>query len=1315
MSLRKVALILTLTASSTLSSQHNRPVSSINESAVSLTVGAGKKTTSNIVASGLADTLPLKLELKNAYYDPQRNNLPCFRIAKTTAWNESAIPTLQVKKVQTVSGQPAAVIRKYYARYLGSDFKTEARSSISHTENRNHYLLIPFRLTADGSIEELLDYELTWQISPDPAAKGVSGSAFANTSVLASGQWYKIGVTQTGLHKIDKTLLTKMGLDVAQINTANIRIYGNGGKMLPERNGDFRYDDLMENAISVVTNSLGVFDDKSYIVFYATGPDEWKRNKSVSPLKFSATKNLYSDTSFYFLTTDLGPGKRVSSNSADGLSPNVSSNTYDYYGFHEENLFNFVKSGRNLYGEAMDLNPQLIFNWGEGDFVTGDTLAVEARLMARNGDSTRFTISGNGMSFYLGTGPIDPNYYLSDYGAESARTGWTYNTLPNNIGITINRVTSGALGYLDKLTINARRQIKLNAKQFQFRDTRVSGPGKICAFTAALSSSGTQPLLWNVTDALHPVVQQYNSSGTTFSYVTRCDSLNEFAIAPLSDLYVPTYVGKVANQNLHAIQQADYIVITHPSFMAAAQRLAALHQKNEGYTTAVVTVDQIYNEFSSGRQDISAIRDFIRMVYSRNFPTGKPLKYVCLMGDGSYKNKSRDLTNNSNVIPTYQSNNSLSFTNSIATDDFFGLMNANEGANADLFGIIDLGVGRLTCRTVQEANTVVSKIETYYKKETDFKIADYAPENCNANQSNMGDWRTWLMFLADDKDNALHMRDANLLTLDIETKNDLFNIDRIFLDAYQAISTPGGKRYPDAETDLERRIRKGVLVFNYTGHGGEVGLTEERIVSLQSINAYDNLNKLFLFITATCEFSRYDDPARTSAGELTLLNPKGGAVGLFSTCRLAYSTPNKTLSDSLLNYLFKKKNGQWPTLGDCIRDTKASIQQSIYYGNFHLLGDPGMRLSYPSEAVKTSEINSVAINPSSSDTLSALSKVTVKGFVSDNAGNKLSNFNGIVYPTVFDKENTQVCLVNDIKSSTSTIDIIPFQFQTQKNILYRGKSEVRNGDFTFTFLVPKDISFSPGRGRISYYATNGTTDAAGSYSNVIVGGVSKNSVNDNDGPVVDLYLNDRNFVNGGTTNEKPVLIVNLTDSSGINTAGNSIGHDISVILDGSGSSPVVLNDYYEANLNSYQSGLVRYPFSDIAEGPHTLSFKVWDIQNNSSQSETDFVVASSAELALKHVLNYPNPFTTRTKFFFEHNQACDPLKVTIQIYTISGKVVKTLQTTMTCEGYRPDGIEWDGKDDYGDKLARGVYIYRLAVLASNNKKAEKIEKLVILN
>jgi hypothetical protein len=470
-----------------------------------------------------------------------------------------------------------------------------------------------------------------------------------------------------------------------------------------------------------------------------------------------------------------------------------------------------------------------------------------------------------------------------------------------------------------------------------------------------------------------------------------------------------------------------------------------------------------------------------------------------------------------------------------------------------------------------------------------------------------------------------------------------------------------------------------------------------------------------LFVTATCEFSRYDDPSRTSAGEYCLINPKGGSIALLTTCRLAFSSTNFLLNTNLFTYLFKKlPDGSKPALGDIIRETKASLGQSIYFANFHLLGDPALKLAYPEQKIITSKINTSTVSPTSSDTLGALAKITISGFVADTMGNKLTNFNGIVYPTVFDKEQDITCLLND-PTSYDGVAGQPFKFKMQKNILYKGKVQAKNGDFSFTFIVPKDISFAYGPGKISYYATNGLTDANGYYKNVVVGGGAKTALVDNDGPQISMFMNDKNFVNGGTTNEKPVMYANLTDSSGINVLGTGIGHDISVVLDQNTTKPIILNDYYEAALNSYQSGRVRYPFDELPEGNHTLTFKVWDIQNNSNTITTDFVVAPSGELALNHVLNYPNPFSSKTKFFFEHNQACNPLKVTVQIFTISGKVVKTIQTNVTCEGFRPEGIDWDGKDDFGDKLGRGVYIYKVGILNTDNKKAEKTEKLVILN
>jgi hypothetical protein len=1274
-----------------------------------------------IVRVNDADTVLVHVEMQNADYDPSRNAIPFFTISKVTPYDQFATPTLGIKRTTIVSEPYASIIRKRLGGYITSKFEITPTSSLARNENLNKHKLIPFRYNSNYQLEELIDYEIAWQTSSRPGAASRGASPFKNNSVLASGTWFKIAVTKDGIHKINKTFLNALGLN-GGFDPRNIRIYGNGGKMLPELNSDPRIDDLEENAIRVVGESDGIFDAGDYVLFYATGPSEWKRKDSAS-MRFRATKNLYSDTSFYFLNVDLGPGKRVSSQPSSGVA-NVSTSSYDFRDYHEENIINFGKSGREFFGEYFDITNSYTFTWDDGDFVVGDTIATETRIAAAYLQYSDFNVNGNGLDHIVTTAPITDNTY-ADYASLGRNVKWALNSTDAVISITVSKLTSKSLGWLDKLTINARRRLDV-AKQFSFRDTRISGPGKVCAFSLTMPLN-TQVTLWNVTDPLNAFEQQFNATSSTIDFVADASSLQEYCASPSTDFYSPVYVGKIANQNLHSIAQADYVVVTHPLFIKEAQRIAQFHEKQDGLTYAVVTTDQIYNEFSSGRQDISAIRDFIRMLYTRNVGTGREVKYVLLMGDGSYNNKSRNLVNNSNLIPTYESYNSLVSTTSVATDDFYALMDADEGFLAEAKGEIDLGVGRFPCRTVSEVRAVIAKIENYYSKDANFQVNATDPANCNnLSESTMGDWRNWLLFLADDQDGALHMHDADSLTRLVKNLDPSFNIDKIFLDAYQRFSTPGGARYPDASEDFQKRIKKGALIFNYTGHGGEVGLTAERMVDLDIINNLDNLNKLALFITATCEFSRYDDPGRTSAGELCLLNPKGGAIALFTTCRLAYSNFNLSLNVAALQNLFKKlPDGSRPTLGEAIRLTKNDPLVTIpYITNFHLLGDPALTLSYPENKVYTSEINSVPVTPNSTDTLSALSKVTIKGYVSDQNGNKLTGFNGLAYPTVFDKENLQFGLLNTDESAAnyniiqqypdSTV-LRPFVFKMQKNILYRGKALVTNGDFSFTFIVPKDISFAPGPGKISYYATNGQTDGSGYYQQVVVGGLSKNAVPDNAGPQVSLYMNDKGFVNGGVTSDKPVFYADLIDSSGINTLGSGIGHDISVVLDGKDTKPLVLNDYYEANLNSYQSGRVRYPYSQLAEGEHKLAFKVWDIQNNSSDAQVDFVVARSAELALKHVLNYPNPFTTRTKFFFEHNQACSPLKVTVQVYTVSGKLVKTIQQTVVCEGFRPGGIEWDGRDDFGDKLGRGVYLYKLAIIDVENKKAEKIEKLVILN
>jgi len=527
----------------------------------------------------------------------------------------------------------------------------------------------------------------------------------------------------------------------------------------------------------------------------------------------------------------------------------------------------------------------------------------------------------------------------------------------------------------------------------------------------------------------------------------------------------------------------------------------------------------------------------------------------------------------------------------------------------------------------------------------------------------------------------------------------------VFFDAFKQESTPGGARYPDVNEAINEAVDKGSLIVNYTGHGGETGWGHERVLKVFDVNSWSNTTGFPLFVTATCEFSRFDDPGRTTAGELVLLNSSGG-IGLLTTVRLVFSSPNFTLNQTFYNEVFTKTNNEYPTIGEIFMNVKnnASNVSNPNNRNFTLLGDPALRLAYPIHNVATTKINGVNVSPN--DTLKALSKVTIEGEVRDASGNKLTNFNGLIYPIVFDKPKQIVSLANDGGT--------PFTFDLQTSKLFKGKVSVNNGDYSYTFVVPKDISYNYGQGKLSYYAENQVEDANGYYTNFYIGGTADNYESDNIGPEIELFMNDENFVFGGITDEKPILLANISDVHGINMVGNGIGHDIIAVLDDKTEESFILNDFYEADLNSYQNGKVYFPFNDLEEGRHKLTLKVWDVYNNSSEATIEFVVVKTKDIVLEKVYNYPNPFTTYTEFWFEHNQPGKQLYAQVQIFTVSGKLVKTLDKHILNEGFRSTSITWDGLDEYGDRIGRGVYVYRLKVRTENYSVAEKYEKLVIL-
>jgi len=1161
---------------------------------------------------------------------------------------------------------------------------------------------IPVRRNpSTGQYEKLISFSLNVVATEISDRSNSTSKIVAANSVLSSGNWHKISVATDGIYKMDYTFLKKLGLNLDSINPKDIRIYGNGGGQLPFANAGFRYDDLQENVISVFGENDGKFDSTDYVLFYGQSQHRWKYSSADN--RFHHLLNIYSDTTYYFITTNLGIGKRIANQVSLTSTPTHTVTSFDDYKFHEQDGVNLLKSGREWLGETFDILSSYNFTYSFPNIDATSKAYVKINVAARAdspGSNFSWSAAGNSSSFNV------PAVNTSDiYGIYYRVVADTLSFFPSSgsIPITISKTSpSPSIGWLNHIEVNARRQLSMNGNQMNFRDRISAGTGNISQFIISNASSALQ--VWDVTNPLTCFLQQGTLTGSAFSFRLSSDTLKEFVVFNGQSIPAPKDEGVVQNQDLHGLPQSDFLIVTHPNFLSHANELADIHRTRDNMTVSIATTTEVFNEFSSGAQDVSAIRDFVKIFYDRAKDSTQLPKYLLLFGRGSYDLKSKN--NNTNFVPAYESLNSDSPTISYPSDDFYGMLDSNEGNWDFTSDVLDLGIGRIPVISVVDANHIINKIRIYTSVPGTIETGNScSTDNCTG----FGDWSNVLTFIGDDEDGSDHAEQADIIATKIDTTYNNYNLDKIYFDAYQQVVTPGGERYPDATEAFKRRMERGTLIVNYTGHGGELGWAHERFLEIHHINSWTNKCKLPLFFTATCEFSRWDDPGRVSAGELTLIHSGGGGIGLMSTTRVVYSGPNFTLNNNFYNHIFvPMSNGKMPRLGDLQMLTKNDMAPNqINHRNFSLLADPALSLKYPDYDVITTYINGTPANALVPDSIHALSHVTIQGEVRDKNGVLLTNFNGVIYPTVYDKAATITTLGNDVGSPI-------IKFLLQKNILFKGKASVTNGLFTFSFVVPKDIAYNFGKGRISYYAHNGFEEASGAFEGFIIGGTDSTASTDVDGPEIKLYMNDEKFIHGGITSANPKIYAVVNDLNGINTAGSGIGHDITAVIDGNNAKPIVLNDYYESEMNDYKKGSVRYPLSDLEEGHHTLTVKVWDVYNNSSTATTEFVVASSAELALKHVLNYPNPFTTHTSFFFEHNQSCTAMDVQIQIFTVSGKLVKTIQQQVTMEGFRSDPIGWNGKDDFGDNLGRGVYVYRLRAKTAAGETAEQFEKLVIL-
>jgi hypothetical protein len=1246
-------------------------------------------------------------------------NYPTFEGA---AFDETAptIPVL-VKKIP-INGNSSLEVVLTGARFepinfdyapanIGNNIEPVATVSYFRGRAQAHIRFAPLRRNVNtGRIERLV--EGTLELRAQPIAEPLRPNRRNSTqSVLASGSIYKIAVSESGVHKIDFAFLQNLGIDVANIDPRTIQIFGNGGKPLPELSSAARIDDLLENQIFVQGEQDGRFDNSDFILFYAQGTKNWIYNNTSS--SYTHQQNIYTDNCYYYIKVGQATGRRISTGVA--LSPTYTTTSYDalqHIESDEVNLFDqeqpaLPPSGREWLGNAFKTRRNQSFAFSFSNRIINQAVRMRSRVVARAFTTSSFVFTQGSNPIQTSTTDAITSYVYGLY-ASPAIGSVTFTSPSNNITIDIayNNPSSSAEGWLDYMSLQARCELVFTGGQMSFRD------GQTIAHAASrfeLRNASSNLQVWDVTDIsdIHAPIATLSGSTLSFNAATS-GILREFVAFDGSSFRVPTAVGSVANQNLHNITTAPQLVVVyHPLFKSAADQLVAHRISHSQMSAIAVDINHIFNEFSSGNPDVTAIRDFAKMLYDRATPTDS-LRYLLILGAGSfdYKNLSSAGSGNHNFVPLFETDESLDPLRTYTTDDYFALLDDNEGnINADQD--LDIAVGRISILTATQANQVIDKIIRY----------DTSPDA-------MSDWRNVVSFVADDEDNNLHFRDAEIVTNIVKNIAPDYNVSKIYLDAYQQQSTGGGGRYTDVNDAVLRRLFQGTLVMNYIGHGADDGWSQERVFTNTEINTLANDDKFPLFITATCSFSPHDDPSLTSAGELLLHNPRGGAIALLTTVRVVLADANAHLTRSTFDNLFiPLSSGRMPTVGEVLMLAKnrSGLLSASNSRKYVLLGDPSMTLAYPKYDVATTQINGNTPQIGL-DTMRALQRVTISGEVRTPAGALASNFNGIVYPTVFDKVDTLLTRGNDRNSQ-----IAPFPLQSK--IIFRGRATVTNGQFTFTFIVPRDINYTFGNGRISYYAADIQTmiDAAGMYNGFIIGGTDPNAANDVVGPDVDVFMNDENFAFGAITDPNPTLLVKLYDENGINTVGNSIGHDLVAQI----QLPIVtqtstnangetktynLNDSYQADIDQYQRGMVRYPLRNLADGKHTINVEAWDVYNNLGQGNTEFVVASSAEIALDHVLNYPNPFTTSTNFQFDHNILNKSLEIQVQIFTISGSLVKTINEIRFTEAYHIRDVHWDGLDEYGDRLGRGTYIYKISVRTADGAQVENsaYQKLVIL-
>lgn len=1112
----------------------------------------------------------------------------------------------------------------------------------------------------------------------------------AGHSVLSQHTWYRLAVAGEGIYQLDYATLSAMDIDMEHLNPNQIRIFGNVSGRLPEKNSETRPDDLNELVIHVSDGGDGTFDADDYVLFYGQESTRWRLLEG-SPKVYERERNYYSDSTYYYLCVDSGEdGLRIGTKATlpvEGATTVVTE--FPDFSWHEEELFSPYSIGQNWFGEMLNSqDTALQLSFCLPDLVKTKPVYIKTTLMGRIRNANMhydLWVNDNVLS-QMGTIDETSNDYRYGKTATVDRQILS-ETDTLQFSLHLYPDANGPMLFLDYVEMFYWRQLKRHGAAFPFRLIPAQLGDGISAVWVQNVSHECQ--LWDVTEPLSPAVQEGVLSANNFVFATNERAEHRYFMFKPAGVRPIGSWSRVPNQDLHALSgNADMLIITAPLFWEQACELAQFHEQEDGLTSLVVNVKEIHNEFSTGTSDPSGIRDFVRMVYQRS--NGR-LKYLTLFGRASFD--FRDLKGfDRNFVPCFETMDHPEYMLSFCTDDFFGMMDDGEGRNST--GRVDLGIGRLPVSTVKEAEAVLRKIRLYHDLPATF-----------------GEWKTNHLLLAG---NDIYHNQTYIIPSEeggriIDTILHGMNVMKVYADAYPTVNTTSGQQIPQAHDELLRVFDKGFLAMTYCGHGGVKGLTNVGLFSVADFPNLRNHGKLPLVFTATCEFSKYDDPLLISAGEQLFLQEEGGAGALLTSCRPTQSPTNRIFLKAFSNNLYRRDDEGKPLrFGDLTRMTKCDPSN---YSNtavdaqnknimYLLIGDPALRLALPEEEIATVRINGK--DPDLSEiAIGAMSMVSVEGEVR-RGGQTDTDFNGQLWLRLFDK-----------KSKIVPLDAPTVNYHHFKDVLYQGCVSVRNGRFTASFQVPVDIKQGTGICRLSYYAYDSIRgiDAQGAYDNLALGGTDPSMMPDNEGPQISFYWNTPSFQNGDLVERQGNLIADLYDAQGIYHYDFSIGRDITLNSSLPAYDNLILNERYEPVLDDYRRGRIVIPVEDLDEGTYEFDLKVWDLHNNSSTAQLWFVVGE--DLFLAGVRNYPNPFSEETYITMTHVGDDGEFHVNLEVFDLLGRCVTTISKNLTSTGGNLEPLRWDGRDRYGQLLRTGLYLYRLTLTDEHGASRSVCQRMLI--